>query len=116
MKNFFDRPTKAELIDVLHYFIFEEIDFKKLEELDIFKVRIALNIIKILKRQVSNENRISEKLNVLSQSLFGEEISSRQNLIKKIKKEDFNKDSIEEFLFELSREKLSIDNPSYLKD
>tara|TARA_B100000886_G_scaffold97940_1_gene64970 strand:- start:49 stop:399 length:351 start_codon:yes stop_codon:yes gene_type:complete len=116
LKNFFDRPTKAELIDVLHYFIFEEIDFKKPEELDIFKVRIALNVLKILKRQVSNENKISEKLNALSQNLLGEEISSKQNLIKKIKKEDFNKDSIEEFLFELAREKLSIDNPSYIKD
>ena len=116
MKNFFDRPTKAELFDVLHYFIFEEIDFKELEELDIFKVRIALNILKILKRQISNEKKISKKLNTLSQNLFGEEISSKQNLIEKIKKEDFNKDSIEEFLFELSKEKLSIDNPSYLKD
>ena len=116
MKNFFDRPTKAELFDVLHYFIFEEIDFKELEELDIFKVRIALNILKILKRQISDESKISEKLRALSKNLFDEEISSKQNLIEKIKKEDFNKDSIEEFLFELSCEKLSIDNPSYLKD
>ena len=60
--------------------------------------------------------KISEKLRALSKNLFGEEISSKQNLIEKIKKEDFNKDSIEEFLFELSCEKLSIDNPSYLKD
>ena len=116
MKNLFDRPTKAELIDVLHYFIFEQIDFEKLEELDVFKVRIALNILKIVKRQINDENKISKKLNNLSLSLFGEEISSKQKLIENIKNENFSKDSLEEFLFEISKEKVSIDNPSYLKN
>ena len=116
MKNLFDRPTKAELIDVLHYFIFEQIDFERLEELDVFKVRIALNILKIVKRQINNENKITKKLNDLSLNLFGEEVSSKQKLIEKIKNESFTKDSIEKFLFELSKKKVSIDNPSYLKN
>ena len=48
-------------------------------------------------------------------SLFGEEISSKQKLIENIKNENFSKDSLEKFLFELSKEKVFIDNPSYLK-
>ena len=67
-------------------------------------------------RQINDENKISKKLNDLSLSLFGEEISSKQKLIEKIKNENFSKDSLEEFLFELSKEKVSIDNPSYLKN
>ena len=44
MKNLFDRPTKKELINALHYFFLEEIDLNDLKETSNFKLRIALNV------------------------------------------------------------------------
>ena len=94
MKNLFDRPTKKELINALHYFFLEEIDLNDLKETSNFKLRIALNVFKILRREINNE----EELSMI------------------IKDESYDGSLMETFLFELASEKLKIDNPTYLKD
>ena len=46
---------KKELMSVLHHFFLNEIDYENLQEINIFKLRIALNIFKILKREIRYE-------------------------------------------------------------
>ena len=116
MKVFFDRPTKKELMDVLHHFFLNEIDCENLQEINIFKLRIALNIFKILKREIRYEKELIKKLEDLSLKLFKQKIPSKNDLTKIIKNESFESVPMEEFLFELAKEKLLIDNPAYLKD
>ena len=62
MKVFFDRPTKKELMNVLHHFFLNEIDYENLQEINIFKLRIALNIFKILKREIMYEKELIKDL------------------------------------------------------
>ena len=116
MKVFFDRPTKEELIDVLHYFFLNETDYKSLQEINIFKLRIALNIFKILKREIRQEEKLIKKLEDLSLKLFEQKISSKNELTKMIKNQNFDPATMEDFLLRLAKEKLLIDNPSYLED
>ena len=52
LKVFFDRPSKEELMEVLHYYFLNEIDYKNLQEISTFKLRIALNIFKIIKEKL----------------------------------------------------------------
>tara|TARA_Y200000002_G_scaffold369024_1_gene362732 strand:+ start:357 stop:707 length:351 start_codon:yes stop_codon:yes gene_type:complete len=116
LKVFFDRPTKKELMDVLHHFFLNEIDYENLQEINIFKLRIALNIFKILKREIRYEKELIKKLEDLSLKLFKQKIPSKNDLTKIIKNESFESVPMEDFLFELAKEKLLIDNPAYLKD
>ena len=116
MKVFFDRPTKEELIDVLHYFFLNETDYKSLQEINIFKLRIALNIFKILKREIRQEEKLIKKVEDLSLELFNKKISSKNDLTKMIKNKELDRARVEDFLFQLAKEKLLIDNPAYLED
>ena len=116
MKNLFDRPTKKELIDALHYFFLEEIDIDNLKEISNFKLKIALNVFKILRREIDNEEELIRQFEELSFKLLKKKIYSKEELSMIIKDESYDGSLIETFLFELAREKLKIDNPSYLKD
>ena len=81
MKVFFDRPSKEELMEVLHYYFLNEIDYKNLQEISTFKLRIALNIFKIIKREIRNEKELIKKLDDLSLKLFEQKISSKNELV-----------------------------------
>ena len=116
MKVFFDRQSKEELMEVLHYYFLNEIDYKNLQEISTFKLRIALNIFKIIKREIRNEKELIKKLDDLSLKLFEQKISSKNELTKMIKNENFDTATMEDFLLRLAKEKLLIDNPSYLEE
>lgn len=116
MKNLFDRPTKKELFDALHYFFLEEIDLNDYKETSNFKLRIALNVFKILRREINNEEELIRKFEDLGFKLFKKKIYSKKELSMIIEDESYDDSLMETFLFELAREKLKIDNPSYLKD
>ena len=116
MKNLFDRPTKKELINALHYFFLEEIDLNDLKETSNFKLRIALNVFKILRREINNEEELIRKFEELSLKLLKKKIYSKEELSMIIKDESYDDSLMETFLFELASEKLKVDNPTYLKD
>ena len=116
MKNLFDGPTKKELINALHYFFLEEIDLNDLKETSNFKLRIALNVFKILRREINNEEELIRKFEELSLKLLKKKIYSKEELSMIIKDESYDGSLMETFLFELASEKLKIDNPTYLKD
>ena len=106
MKNLFDRPTKKELIDALHYFFLEEIDIDNLKEISNFKLKIALNVFKILRREIDNEEELIRQFEELSFKLLKKKIYSKEELSMIIKDESYDGSLIETFLFELAREKL----------
>ena len=71
---------------------------------------------KILRREINNEEELIRKFEDLGFKLFKKKIYSKKELSMIIKDESYDGSLMETFLFELAREKLKIDNPSYLKD
>tara|TARA_A100001234_G_scaffold189464_1_gene175092 strand:- start:2091 stop:2435 length:345 start_codon:yes stop_codon:yes gene_type:complete len=110
----FDRPTSRELLEAVIDFIKAEIKADSHHANKKFKFQIVLNILYIVKREVETGEAINEKFTELGSSLIGEDFTI-EKLSQKIRNKEFNledKDLID-FLYDLSEQKIRVDNPKY---
>jgi hypothetical protein len=111
----FDRPTSKELLEAVIDFVDAEIKSDSHPANKKFKFQIVLNVLNIVKREVETGKEVNDKLTKLGSKLIGEDSFSIEKLSKKIRDEEFNhedKDLID-FLYDLTEEKIKIDNPKY---
>jgi hypothetical protein len=111
----FDRPTSQELLEAVIDFISAEIKSDSHPANKKFKFQIVLNVLNIVKREVETGKEVNDKLTKLGSKLIGEDSFTIEKLSKKIRNKDFdheNKDLID-FLYDLTKEKIKIDNPKY---
>lgn len=111
----FDRPTNIELISAVIDFL----DLEIKEELPphlAFKLRIATNVLKIVQREIDLGDTLSKD----AQGLIKEVIESTQEpslieLASSIKEGniDLDKESLRKALIEITKSKISVDNPNY---
>ena len=113
--NVFDRPTSKELLEAVIDFIDAEIKSDSYPANKKFKFQIVLNILNIVKREVETGEEINEKFSELGSNLIGENEFTIEKLSQKIRDKEFDhedKDLID-FLYDLTEEKIKIDNPKY---
>ena len=113
--SIFDRPTSKELLEAVIDFIDAEIKSDSYPANKKFKFQIVLNVINIVKREVETGEEINEKFSELGSNLIGEKEFTIEKLSKKIRDKEFDhedKDLID-FLYNLTEEKIKIDNPKY---
>ena len=111
----FDRPTSKELLEAVIDFIDAEIKSDSYPANKKFKFQIVLNILNIVKREVETGEEINKKFSELGSNLFGENEFTIEKLSQKIRDKEFDhedKDLID-FLYDLTEEKIKIDNPKY---
>ena len=111
----FDRPTSVELLEAVIDFINTEIKSDSYPANKKFKFQIVLNVLNIVKREVDAGEEINEKFSELGSNLIGENGFTIEKLSQKIRDKEFDhedKDLIE-FLYDLTEEKIKIDNPRY---
>ena len=111
----FDRPTSAELLEAVIDFINTEIKSDSYPANKKFKFQIVLNVLNIVKREVETGKEVNDKLTKLGSKLFSEEKFSIEKLSEKIRNKelDYENQSLIDFLYELTEEKIKIDNPKY---
>ncbi len=111
----FDRPTSKELLEAVIDFIDAEIKSDSYPANKKFKFQIVLNVLNIVKREVETGKAINEKFAKLGSKLINEENFTIEKLSEKIRKQEINYDdqSLIDFLYELTEEKIKIDNPKY---
>ena len=111
----FDRPTSKELLEAVIDFIDAEIKSDSYPANKKFKFQIVLNVLNIVKREVDAGEEINEKFSELGSKLTNEENFTIEKLSKKIRKQEINYEdkSLIDFLYELTEEKIKIDNPKY---
>ena len=113
--SIFDRPTSKELLKAVIDFIDAEIKSDSYPANKKFKFQIVLNVLNIVKREVDAGEEINEKFSELGSNLIGENGFTIEKLSQKIRDKEFDhedKDLIE-FLYDLTEEKIKIDNPRY---
>ena len=111
----FDRPTSKELLEAVIDFIDAEIKSDSYPANKKFKFQIVLNVLNIVKREVETGEEINDKLSKLGSNLIGENDFTIEKLSQKIRNKEFDhedKDLID-FLYDLTEEKIKIDNPKY---
>ena len=111
----FDRPTSKELLEAVIDFIDAEIKSDSYPANKKFKFQIVLNVLNIVKREVETGEEINDKFSELGSNLFGENEFTIEKLSQKIRDKEFDhedKDLID-FLYDLTEEKIKIDNPKY---
>ena len=111
----FDRPTSKELLEAVIDFIDAEIKSDSYPANKKFKFQIVLNVLNIVKREVETGEEINEKFSEIGSSLIGENEFTIEKLSQKIRDKEFDhedKDLID-FLYDLTEEKIKIDNPKY---
>ena len=111
----FDRPTSVELLEAAIDFINTEIKSDSYPTNKKFKFQIVLNVLNIVKREVETGEEINEKFSELGSNLIRENEFTIEKLSKKIRDKEFDhedKDLID-FLYDLTEEKIKIDNPKY---
>ena len=113
--SIFDRPTSKELLEAVVDFINSEIKSDSYPTNKKFKLQIISNVLNIVKREVETGKEINDKFIELGSKLISEENFSIENLSKKIRKKelDYDDQSLIDFLYELTEEKIKIDNPKY---
>ena len=111
----FDRPTSKELLEAVIDFINAEIKSDSYPANKKFKFQIVLNVLNIVKREVETGKAINEKFAILGSKLINEKNFTIEKLSEKIRKQEINYDdqSLIDFLYELTEEKIKIDNPKY---
>jgi len=111
----FDRPTSKELLEAVIDFIDAEIKSDSYPANKKFKFQIVLNVLNVVKREIETGEEINEKFSELGSKLIGEENLSIENLSKKIRRKeiDYRDQSLIDFLYELTEDKIKIDNPKY---
>ena len=111
----FDRPTSKELLEAVIDFIDAEIKSDSYPANKKFKFQIVLNVLNVVKREVETGEEINKKFSELGSNLFGENEFTIEKLSQKIRDKEFDhedKDLID-FLYDLTEEKIKIDNPKY---
>ena len=111
----FDRPTSKELLEAVIGFIDAEIKSDSYPANKKFKFQIVLNVLNIVKREVETGEEINKKFSELGSKLIGENEFTIEKLSQKIRDKEFDhedKDLID-FLYDLTEEKIKIDNPKY---
>ena len=115
--SIFDRPSSVELLEAVIDFIKQEIKSNDYPANKRFKLQIVSNVLEIVKREVESGNEINKKFAKLGAQLIGEENFSLEVLSEKLRnnKIDIADSSLIDFLYELTEEKIKIDNPKYHK-
>ena len=111
----FDRPTSKELLEAVIDFIDGEIKSDSHPANKKFKLQIVLNVLNIVKREVETGEEINDKFSELGSNLIKENGFTIEKLSQKIRNKEFDhedKDLID-FLYDLTEEKIKIDNPKY---
>ena len=111
----FDRPTSKELLEAVIDFIDAEIKSDSYPANKKFKFQIVLNVLNIVKREVETGEEINKKFSELGSNLFGENEFTIEKLSQKIRDKEFDHEDkdIVDFLYNLTEEKIKIDNPKY---
>ena len=111
----FDRPTSKELLEAVIDFIDAEIKSDSYPANKKFKFQIVLNVLNIVKREVETGEEINKKFSELGSNLIGENEFTIEKLSQKIRDKEFDHEDKDllDFLYNLTEEKIKIDNPKY---
>ena len=111
----FDRPTSTELLEAVIDFINAEIKSDSYPANKKFKFQIVLNVLNVVKREVETGEVINEKFSELGSNLIGENEFTIEKLSQKIRDKEFDHEDkdLVDFLYNLTEEKIKIDNPKY---
>ena len=111
----FDRPTSKELLEAVIDFIDAEIKSDSYPANKKFKFQIVLNVLNIVKREVEAGEEINDKFSELGSNLIEENEFTIEKLSKKIRDKEFDHEDkdLVDFLYNLTEEKIKIDNPKY---
>ena len=111
----FDRPTSKELLEAVIDFIEAEIKSDSYPANKKFRFQIVLNVLNIVNREVDVGEEINEKFSELGSNLIGENRFTIEKLSQKIRDKEFNHEDkdLVDFLYDLTEEKIKIDNPKY---
>ena len=111
----FDRPTSAELVEAVAIFLEEKIKHSLPNHLA-FNTQIAINILNIVKRELEQEDKLSEDSKEILMNLMG---GSKKANIKQLAESistgeiELENKELQEALIEITKKKLSVDNPRY---
>ena len=111
----FDRPTNAELVEVVSEFLEKEIKINLPDHLA-FKTQIAINVLNIVKREQQNEEILSKESKEILLNLFKDPNKANiRELAKQIETGELKLDNkeLQEALIEITKKKISVDNPKY---
>jgi len=111
----FDRPTNAELVEVVSEFLEKEIKINLPDHLA-FKTQIAINVLNIVKREQQNEEILSKESKEILLNLFKDPNKANiKELAKQIEAGELKLDNkeLQEALIEITKKKISVDNPKY---
>ena len=111
----FDRPTNAELVEVVSEFLEKEIKINLPDHLA-FKTQIAINVLNIVKREQQNEKILSKESKEILLNLFKDPNKANiRELAKQIETGELKLDNkeLQEVLIEITKKKISVDNPKY---
>ena len=116
--SIFDRPTSKELLDAVLHFLNEEIESNDYTKDNRFKFLIVMNVLNIVKREVNLGKKIEETFFNKGLDLFKENNLSVKQISEKIRSEELSIEDqpLLDFLYDLTIEKIKIDNPKYLKE
>ena len=111
----FDRPTSKELLEAVIDFIDAEIKSDSYPANKKFKFQIVLNVLNVVKREVETGEEINKKFSELGSKLIGENEFTIEKLSQKIRDKEFDHEDkdLVDFLYNLTEEKIKIDNPKY---
>ena len=112
----FDRPTPKELLNAVQDFINEEINSNDYSKDKRFKFMIALNVLRIVKREANLGKKINKEFLNKGLKLLKEKDFSIKKVSEKIRNSELSVEdqSLIDFLYDLTKEKIKIDNPKYL--
>ena len=111
----FDRPTSIELIEAVIDFLDSEIKSELPPHLA-FKIRIVTNVLKIVQREVNLGDQLSEETKkLIADAIEDIQDPSMNKFAEAIKNgnAELNKESLKKALIEITKSKLSVDNPNY---
>ena len=113
----FDRPTSAELVEVVSEYLEKKIKSNLPDHLA-FKTQIAINVLNIVKRELQNEEVLTKESREILLTLFKDSDSDKANieeLAKQIKTGELKLENkeLQEALIEITKKKISVDNPKY---
>ena len=113
--SIFDRPTSKELLEAVIDFIDSEIKSDSYPANKKFKFQIVLNVLNIVKREVETGEEINKKFSELGSKLIGKNEFTIEKLSQKIRDKEFDHEDkdLVDFLYNLTEEKIKIDNPKY---
>jgi len=111
----FDRPTSKELLEAVIDFIDAEIKSDSYPANKKFKFQIVLNVLNVVKREVETGEEINKKFSELGSKLIGKNEFTIEKLSQKIRDKEFDHEDkdLVDFLYNLTEEKIKIDNPKY---